>query len=152
MAPSLLPPIWPTSTNLSASNFSQSSLSFLDRSRLRMTLLKISLSFNLLFLSRTESLAVKLHQNRYWFWSIFFYQFWIFQQSLSIFVFATSFRSFDTLSLDSELGNIFFQILNYDVVLPPPLKVHCLFPSLFLFLSPSPELIQHPLWGCLFCL
>ena len=44
----LLPPFSLTSFNLSANDFLQSSLSSFDKSRLRITLLKLSLSFNLL--------------------------------------------------------------------------------------------------------
>ena len=56
----LLPSFWLTSFNLSASNFLQSSLSSFDKSRLRITFLKLSLSFNLLLLSRTMFLVSKL--------------------------------------------------------------------------------------------
>ena len=56
----LLPPFWLTSFNLSASNFLQSSLSSFDKSGLRITLLKLSLSFNLLLLSRSMFLVSKL--------------------------------------------------------------------------------------------
>ena len=56
----LLPPFLLTSFNLSANNFLQSSLSYFDKSRLRITLLKLSLSFNLLLLSRTMFLVSKL--------------------------------------------------------------------------------------------
>ena len=56
----LLPPFSLTSFNLSATSFLQSSLSSFDKSRLRITLLKLSLSFNLLLLSRTMFLVSKL--------------------------------------------------------------------------------------------
>ena len=56
----LRPPFSLTSFNLSASSFLQSSLSSFDKSKLRITLLKLSLSFNLLLLSRTGLLVSKL--------------------------------------------------------------------------------------------
>ena len=56
----LLPPFSLTSFNLSATSFLQSSLSSFGKSRLMITLLKLSLSFNLLLLSRTTFLVSKL--------------------------------------------------------------------------------------------
>ena len=75
----------------------------------------------------------------------FFFQFWIFQWFLyPLFIcafFQELWNKFFVFRLG--VGNIFFQTVNYDVILSP--VFYCLFPSLFLFQPPSPASFQH-LW------
>ena len=126
----------------------QSSLSSLDKSWLRINFLKISLSFNLLLLSRTLFLVLWLSN----FTSLGF-------EAFSNFL---SFLDISTISASVCLVSDFFQevwhkFFVFRLGIARNCKIwcysvssafHCLFPPLFLFLALSPASFQHPWWGC----